>query len=277
LGIPVLRSDLTLGIVDDKSITSHAISWYAQRHNIELPVIPQRIIEQSPLFVNVETTSANIRGKIDDLCSEGINEIIIKPNCGEQSQDIKYFTLPRDLQAAVGHSLQLSFESGAVVQKRIRPHQAIDFNWRTLAALSPTGRPEIVGRFARMGPPEQLEMIADRDMLRQCNLVGSDADQFLSRLDQVSLHAFQAVVDFARHRGSNFPHKPLGGGSYATPYFLGIDLIGDAYIMEVNGNEVAGMWTDDRLYPKTRGRSNRTVLQCAQNAARAYKAALQSG
>ena len=68
---------------------------------------------------------------------------------------------------------------------------------------------------------------------------------------------------------------PLGGGSYAVPYFLGVDLIGDAYIMEVNGNEVAGMWTHDRLYPELRGQSNRTVLESAAQAAQAYRKALE--
>ncbi len=36
------------------------------------------------------------------------------------------------------------------------------------------------------------------------------------------------------------------------------------------------MWTDDRLYPATRGRSNRTVLRAAHRAALAYRAALEA-
>jgi hypothetical protein len=118
-------------------------------------------------------------------------------------------------------------------------------------------------------------MAPDREMLAQVGVAGEAADRFLARLDAVSCHAFCAVAAQAAAR-ADFPFRPLGGGSYAAPCFLGIDLIGDAYVMEVNGNEVAGMWTDDRLYPATRGRSSRTVLESASRAAERYRHALEA-
>jgi len=277
LAVPVLRSDLVLEIVRDKSNTFRALEWYARGRNVDLPLIPQCTIAQAPVRPDVEKLTDEIRRGLDRLYSTAVREIVIKPNVGEQGQDVGYFKLPAEFDLAVDHALLLSLESGAVIQQRIRPHETIDFNWRTLVALSPTGRPEVVGRFARKGTIDRLEMVADREMLDQCGMNCTDAEGFLERLNEVSLHAFRAVAAYAEHCHSNFPWQPLGGPSYTTPYFLGIDLIGDAYIMEVNGNEVAGMWTDDRLYPQTRGRSNRTVLQSAQEAARAYKTALESG
>ena len=84
------------------------------------------------------------------------------------------------------------------------------------------------------------------------------------------------MVAYSEARHPDFPWRPLGGGSYHVPYILGVDLIGDAALMEINGNEVAGMWVDDQLYPEGRGRSTRSLMQAAEQAARAYRAALET-
>jgi hypothetical protein len=113
-------------------------------------------------------------------------------------------------------------------------------------------------------------------MLKRVGITGQAAEKFVQRLDRVSVNAFRAVGEYARAENPEFPHRPLGGGAYAEPYFLGMDLIGDARMMEVNGHEVAGMWTDDRLYPGSRGRTNRPVLLAAREAGRAYRRALET-
>jgi hypothetical protein len=162
-----------------------------------------------------------------------------------------------------------------LVQERVVPPGGHDFNWRVFVALSPEGEPVSVGRFARVGHGENMEMVADREMLGRIGMTGESAPGFLNKLDTVAVAAYRAVWEYSKAKNSAFPYRPLGGGDYHKPYFLGVDLIGDGYIMEVNGHEVAGMWTDDRLYPNECGRSNRLVLQSAERAGRAYMGALE--
>jgi hypothetical protein len=119
-----------------------------------------------------------------------------------------------------------------------------------------------------------MEMVPYGEMLSRVGVTEGEATEFLRRLNRVSIDCYHAVAEYARAQNPNFPYEPPGNASYAAPYFLGMDLIGDARVMEVNGHEVAGMWTDDRLYPETRGRSNRTVLEAALRAGRAYRNSL---
>jgi hypothetical protein len=274
LGIPCLRSDPTLAVVNNKLATTRALAWYARSSKSELPLIPERGVPQAPIPADLEALGAKAEQALDELVAEGITEIVAKPASGEQSRGLGYFTLPAQRQEAVAHAVRLGLESDVVFQQRVRPHPEIDFNWRVLVALAPYGQPIVVGRFARKGRGDDVEMVADREMLRQAGVTGADADALLKELNRVSSLAFRAVSGFACREGDP-PRRPLGGGSYAVPYFLGIDLIGNARIMEINGDEVAGMWTDDRLYPGTRGRSNRIVLESARAAAEGYRRALR--
>jgi len=276
LGLPVLRSDLTLRIVTNKLNTYRALQWYAQRTDVEFPFIPTRTVPQSPVPADMDRQADLARDTIQKMQAEGINELIVKPAVGEQARNVGFFTLPPDQAEAVEHAAALSLESPVVIQQRIRPPGTEDFNWRVLVAKDTDDEPVVVGRFARKGPADALEMVPDRQMLEQIGVTGEQATQFLNRLEAISRNAFRAVAAFAAETEHQFPYKPLAGGSYAVPHILGVDLIGDGYIMEVNGNEVAGMWTDDRLYPHTKGRSSRTVLACAQHAAEAYKSALEN-
>jgi hypothetical protein len=275
LGVPVLRSSLTLEIVDDKLSTSRALEWYAETTDENLPLIPERGLEWAGVLPDLEAVVGKAQCAITELEREGVREVVVKPCRGEQGRGVAFCEVPRDRDAAVAHAVRLALESSVVVQKRIRPCEEMDFTWRVLVALAPDGEPRVVGRFARKGRGDELEMVGDRDMLAQCGTTGDPAEALLERLDAVSLQAFKAVAGYARARHPDFPRHPLGGGSYAVPYVLGIDLIGDALVMEINGNEVAGMWTDDRLYPETRGRSSRTVLESAEVAALAYRDAIE--
>jgi hypothetical protein len=207
----------------------------------------------------------------------GVGEVVVKPARGEQGRNVACFTLSTQREAAAAHAGALSFESSVVMQQRVRPAGGLDYNFRVLVAPRPDGEPQVVGRFARLGWGEQTEMIEERDMLRRAGVTGPAADSLLERTDGVSLDAFRAVAEEAGLRHPAYPHRPLGGGSYTVPYILGMDLIGEALVMEVNGNEVAGMWTDDRLHADTRGRSSRTMLLSARQAGRAYRAALSNG
>jgi len=276
IGVPVLRSDLTLEIVDDKPGTTRALKWYRDRTGADLPLIREEAVRQAPVPADLEALREEALAAIGRLERQSIRELVVKPVRGEQKKGLAYFRLPEGRDAAATHCVRLALESGAVIQERIRPAGPEDFNWRVLVALGPDGEPHVVGRFARVGHAEVTEKARDRDILRACGIVGPAADRFLERLDRVSLNAFRAVAEYAQARHPDFPFRPLGGGSYHVPYILGIDLIGDARVMEVNGNEVAGMWVDDQLYPETRGRSNRTVLESALLAAQAYKSAIQA-
>lgn len=275
-GLPILRSDLILQIVDDKLATSRALAWYSQTSGIELPLVRERGIRQAPVPANLDALAQTAAEALGSLEAEGVQEVVVKPSFGEQARGVGYFKLPGARQVAVEHAVGLGLESNVVIQERICPlgePGGADFNYRVLVALGPGDEPVVVGRFARRGHGEDVEMVGDRQMLEHTGITGPEADTFLNRLNEVSLEAFRAVARYAASR-QDFPWRPLGGSSYAVPYLLGIDLIGDAYIMEINGHEVAGMWTDDRLYPETRGRSTHTVLESAQAAARAYRAAL---
>jgi len=275
LRLPVLRSDLTLEIVADKINTSRALQWYAGRTGADLPLIRQEAVQHARAPCDADALSSQALAALSRLEGQGVSGVVAKPVRGEQGREIGFFELPGERDAAARHCVRLALESGALIQERIRPPGGVEFNWRVLVALRPDGEPCVVGRFARAGRVEEVEMVPDREMLSRCGICGADAEALLSRLDRVSLDAFRAVAGYAAARHPQFPRQPLGGGRYHTPYFLGIDLIGDARIMEVNGNEVAGMWTDDRLYPETRGRSSRTVLESAEIAARAYRAAVE--
>ena len=274
LWVPLLRSDLTLEIVNDKLKTSAALEWYARESGAELPLIREEGVRQVPVPVNMEELLQTARDAIGRLETEGIGDVVVKPVRGEQKKGLAYFELPQDREAAAAHCARLALESGALVQKRIRPASDVDFNWRVLVALGTDGEPHVVGRFARVGHEDVTEKARDRGILARYGAACPEADALLERLDRASLDAFRAVSAYARELHPDFPWRPLGGGSYHVPYILGIDLIGNAHIMEVNGDEVAGMWVDDQLYPETRGRSSRTVLESAERAAKAYKAAL---
>jgi hypothetical protein len=273
--VPVLRSDLTLEIVDDKLNTTRALEWYGRQTGADLPLIREEGIRPAPVPADLEMLRERSSAAIARLEKEGVRELVVKPVRGEQKKGLGYFELPDGRGAAADHCVKLALESGAVIQERIRPPGDEDFNWRVLVVLGPDGEPHVVGRFARVGRADVTEKARDRDILARCGMTREEADRFLDRLDRVSLEAFRAVAGFAKAQHPDFPWQPLSGGSYHVPYILGIDLIGDAKVMEVNGNEVAGMWADDHLYPETRGRSNRTLLESAEIAARAYRAAIE--
>jgi hypothetical protein len=265
-----------LEIVDDKLATSRALRWYARREGIDLPLIPEAGLPAPDVPVDADALDGKAEAALDRLAADGIDEVVVKPVRGEQARGVGCFRLPQDRLAAAAHAARLALESGAVIQKRIRSPGEDDYTWRVLVALGPDGEPTPVGRFARRVVGDDVEMVPEREMLWRSGVGDRDAQRLLSRLNEISVHAFHAVKDYARARRGDFPWRPLGGGSYAVPYFLGIDLIGDARIMEVNGNEVAGMWTDDRLHPETRGRSSRQVLAWGERAGRAYRRALEA-
>ncbi|NOX97704.1 MAG: hypothetical protein GXO98_06590 [Nitrospirae bacterium] len=275
LGLPILRSDLTLEIVDDKLTTSQALAWYMQTSGVQLPLPRERGIRQVPGPVDLDALAHRVAEALNSLEAEGVEEVVVKPSFGEQSQGVRYFSLSGARQSVIEYAVRLGLEYDVVIQERIRPPGGVDFDWRVLVALSPQGEPTVVGRFARRRRGEDIEMVAEREMPERVGITGKEAEALLDRLNEVSLHAFRAVAGYALAR-RDFPWRPLGGNSYALPYLLGIDLIGEARIMEINGHEVAGMWTDDRLYPETRGRCNRVVLESAQVAARDYQVALMA-
>lgn len=275
LGLPVLRSDLTLEIVDDKLNTTRALEWYVQETGAELPLIREEGIRQARVPTDLKELSGEVHEALRRLEAQGISEVVIKPVRGEQKQGLGYFELPDGRDTATAHAVRLALESGAVIQERIRPQGTVDLNWRVLAALGPDREPHVVGRFARVGHEDVTEKARDRDILGQCGVTGREADSLLTQLDRVAMDAFRAVSAYAEAKHPDFPWRPLGGGSYHVPYFLGIDLIGNAYVMEINGNEVGGMWVDDQLYPEALGRSNRTVLESARIAAAAYRAVIE--
>lgn len=277
LGIPVLRSELTLAVTDDKINTTRALQWYAAHHNAELPLITERAIERPDLPLVEETATPRIRAELHALEAAGVTEIVVKPQYGEQERGVAYFKIPEEHAAAAKHALLLAAETGIVLQERVRPHPELDFNWRVLVAAQPDGEPAVVGRFARLGHRDEMEMVNEVDMLKRCGIAGGTGQALLEKLNRVALNAFRAVARYAAETNPAHPHKPLGGGSYALPYFLGIDLIGDAHVMEINGNEVGGLWTDDRLHPETQGRSSRIVLESAAQAAERYRNALLPG
>jgi len=277
LGLPVLRSVLTLEVVNDKLNTTCALRWYAERSGKELPLIPEESVPVASVPVDLEGLCRLAEGAIARLEGRGIQRVVVKPSTGEQERGMGRFDLKVSRAPAVEHVVRLALESPVVIQQWVEPLGGCDFTWRVLVALDGTGSPVSVGRFARLGHGDDMEMVRDTEMLRRVGVEGAEACRFLKRLDAVSVDAFRAVSGYARELHPDFPWAPLGGGSYAVPYFLGVDLIGDAFIMEVNGNEVAGMWTHDRLYPELRGQSNRTVLTSAEAAARAYRRALEGG
>ncbi len=276
IGLPVLRSDLTLEVTDEKTTTGRALRWYANRTNAELPLIPESSVEAVPLPADLEDAYSAAEEALSSLQADGISEVVIKPSRGWEARRVRTFDLETSRDKALEHTVQMALECGAVIQKLVPVAGPDHFNWRVFVARNPAGKAVSVGRFARIGKGDSTEMIGDREMLQRCGRE-DEADKFLASLDAVAVRAFRAVSAFTSQLHPRFPHKPLGGGSYAIPYFLGVDLVGDARIMEVNGNEVAGLWTHDRLYPHQRGRTSRTVLKSAKQAARAYQEALQSG
>ena len=274
LGAPLLRSELTLEIVNNKLRTSEALRWHAERTGADLPLIPEAGVEQASVPADFDVQLARAEAALATLERRGVREVVVKPSFGEQARGLGMFTLPAGRARAVEHAAALSLESSAVIQERIRPAGGLDCNFRVLVASSPTGGPTVVGRFARLGQGDDVEMVEEREMLRRAGVEGEEAERLLERLERVSLDAFRAVAQYAEAMHPHFPWRPLGGGSYAVPYFIGTDLIGESLVMEVNGDEVGGLWTDDRLHPDTRGRSSRMVLQAAREAAMSYRAAL---
>jgi hypothetical protein len=270
----VLRSDLTLEVTDEKTTTGRALRWYADLVDGSLPLIPESSVEAAPLPADLEDVQRAAEKALSGLGGEGVGRVVIKPSRGWEARRVRQFDLDTSRDDALEHIVQLALECGAVIQKLVSVAGDEHFNWRVFVARDTDDNPVPVGRFARIGRGEQTEMVHDRDMLERCGYAG-DADKLFERLDSVAVRAFRAVCAFTSQVHPRFDRKPLGGGSYAIPYFLGVDLVGDARIMEINGNEVAGLWTDDRLNPDQRGRTSRTVLQSAERAARAYRKALQ--
>ena len=273
IGVPVLRSDLTLEVTDEKTTTGRALRWYADRTDAQLPLIPESTVEAAPLPADLEDVRGAAEEALSSLEGEGVGMVVVKPSRGWEARRVRTFDLGNSRSDALEHIVQMALECGAVVQKLIAVSGGQHFNWRVFVARNPEGKAVPVGRFARIGKGQETEMVRDRDMLERCGRT-QNADQFFARLDAVAVRAFRAVCAFSGQLHPRFADRPLGGGSYTIPYFLGIDLVGDARIMEVNGNEVAGLWTHDRLYPGQEGRTSRTVLESAERAARAYKQAL---
>ena len=276
IGLPVLRSDLTLEVTDEKTTTGRALRWYADRTDAELPLIPESSVEAVPLPADLQEVHAAAEETLSSLERDGISDVVVKPSRGWEARRVRRFDLATSRDEALEHIVQMALECGAVIQKLVPVNGPDHFNWRVFVARNRDGEAVPVGRFARIGKGDDTEMIDDRKMLERCR-AGDLGHEFLARLDEVAVRAFQAVSAFTSQLHPRFADKPLGGGSYAIPYFLGVDLVGDARIMEVNGNEVAGLWTHDRLYPGQRGRTSRTVLKSAEQAARAYREALKRG
>ena len=275
IGLPVLRSVLTLAVVDDKVNTSRALSWYVGETGADIPLIRERVVPAVPFPADLDDLYRAAEKALDELQAEGVERVAVKPSRGEQAQGVERFDLRTDRSGAVEHAVRLALESSVVVQQWVDTPGPDGFDWRVLVALATDGSPVPVGRFARKGRGEQVEMVPDSEMLLRCGVAGEQEQAWFEKLDAVSVEAFRAVTAYTQHLFPDFPWKPLGGGSYAVPYFLGVDLIGEAMVMEVNGNEVAGMWTHDRLYPELRGQSSRTVLESAREAAEAYRRALR--
>ncbi|MBS3763264.1 MAG: hypothetical protein KGZ25_08190, partial [Planctomycetes bacterium] len=261
LRVPLLRSDLVLDVVDNKLTTTHALETYRNSHGTELPLIREEAVPApASLPADCEELETLAHCGLERLAEDGVDEAVVKPSFGMQEQGVEYFCLPAERAEAAAHAAVMALESGAVLQEKVTPLGGLDYNWRVFVALSPGGQPETVGQFARLGHGDEMEMVPDREMLRRVGLENEEQiEGFIGRLQQVSLNAYRAVVEDAERRGRDFEWKPLAGVPYTVPYFLGMDLMGDARVMEVNGHEVAGMWTDDRLYPESSGRSNRLV------------------
>lgn len=274
LGLPVLRSDLTLEVTDEKTTTGRALRWCADLMDGSLPLIPESSVEAAPLPADLEDVRCAAEEALSGLGGEGVGRVVVKPSRGWEARRVRQFDLDTSRGDALEHIVQLALECGAVIQKLVSVDGDEHFNWRVFVARDSEDNPVPVGRFARIGRGEQTEMVRDRDMMERVGRE-EDADEFFRRLDSVAVRAFRAVCAFTSQLYPRFDKTPLGGGSYAIPYFLGVDLVGDARIMEINGNEVAGLWTDDRLNPEQRGRTCRTVLKSARRAARAYREALR--
>jgi len=276
LGLPILRSQLTLDIVNDKAVTNQALAWYARTQKADLPLIREWTITRPEIPVDLDLITDKARKGLDHFRNLGIDRVVVKPCERSEEQGIRFFDLRTDYPAAIEHAVLLLLESNIVIQEQIIPPGDDDFTWRVFVALGQNGEPEPTGRFARVGHSRDMTFVAGSQILARCGMTGTQGNTLLDRLDKVSTDAFRAIAAFAAWRNPEFPWRPLGGGSYAVPYFLGVDLIGDAMLIEVNGHEVAGMWTDDRLYPETRGRTFRPVLQSALRAGKAYKTIIES-
>ncbi len=275
IGVPVLRSELIARLTNYKYLTTEALRSFRDEQDIGLNLIDEGFLPRPDFPCDPERVGREAELAVGKLAARGAREVVVKPARGEQSREVKIFSLPGEKSAAARHAVDLALDYGALLQERVRPGCGADYNWRVFVAASAAGEPEVTGRFARIGLGEDMEMVAEQDMLRRAGMGRREGENLLKRLNEASLHAFRAISYYAKKHRGDLPRAPLGNvGDYATPYFLGIDLIGDARIMEVNGDEVAGMWTDDRLYPDTRGRSFSPVLRSAMEAAGAYKRAL---
>ncbi len=276
LGIPVLRSEITVRVTTGKELTSGALREYERSTGYRFNMIAEEFIGRPDFPADIDSVIVSAAKAVERLAGRGIREIVVKPSRGEQGRGVKEFVIPSRKEEAVRHAVNLAIDTGTLLQERVVPEGEPDYNWRVFVAASPRGEPEIAGRFARIGRGDDIEMVEETDMLRRAGISDREGKELMSRMDERSLHAFRAVVRHSKKlMPPDFPPAPLGEtGSYAMPYFLGIDLIGDARIMEVNGSEVAGMWTHDRLYPHQRGRSSLTMLRSARQAALAYKRAI---
>lgn len=278
IGVPVLRSDLTLRYVDNKHLTTRALLEYRKNAGFRFNLIDEEFLPCPDFPADMDALARRAEKAVESLQQRGVSEIVVKPTRGEEGRDTEFFKIPSETGAAVCHGIETALNGGALMQERIMPGGGIDYNWRVFVAALPGGEPEIAGRFARVVHGDSVEMTAGDDMIERAGMTREEGQSLLKRIDTAALHAFRAVSRYSQLHMQDFPAAPLGGaGSYAIPYFLGIDLIGDARIMEINGNEVAGMWTDDRLYPETAGRTSRSVLRSARLAAGAYREALEAG
>ncbi len=275
IGVPVLRSALTVRVTSSKHLTTEALLEYRETHGVRLGMIDEEFVPSPEYPADIDTLSEAAGRAVGALAARGAVEIVVKPSRGEQARDVRDFTIPSQKEAAIRHAVGLALDSGALVQEKIVPDGGLDYNWRVFVAASPDGRPEVAGRFARIGRGDDMRMMAENDMLRLAGITPHEGARLMERMDAASIHAFHAISSYSRERMGDMPERPLGGsGAYHIPYFLGIDLIGNARIMEVNGSEVAGMWTDDRLYPRSRGRTSRRVLLSARRAGAAYQRAI---
>ncbi len=277
LGIPVLRSRPIVTITTNKNITTEALREYRESSGFEFNTIDEEFIPRPDFPADIGPLTGRVEKALNALAERHIDEIIVKPSRGEQARDVEDFSIPSRKDAAVRHAVDLALDCGALLQEKVIPAGGLDYNWRIFVAASAEGNPQVVGQFARLGRGPAMEMVEEGDMLRRAGVPGAEGDQLQRRMHRTSLHAFRAISCYSRRRMQDFPNAPLGDvGSYHTPYLLGIDLIGDARVMEINGSEVAGMWSDDRLHPQSRGRTSRTVLRSARRAAMAYKKAIES-
>ncbi|MDP6107180.1 MAG: hypothetical protein QGI33_01950, partial [Candidatus Brocadiia bacterium] len=167
LGLPVLRSGLTLEIVGGKLNVTRALEWYARSAGVELPLIPEEGVPPAEIPVDLDRLEETAHAALGRLERRGVREAVVKPARGEQARDVEFFELPAGRDAAVRHAARLALESGAVIQERVRPRGDEDFNWRVLVAGGPSGEPKVVGRFARKGHGSDVEMVPDRQMLTQ--------------------------------------------------------------------------------------------------------------